>query len=114
LAKIDKSVLPVCDGETKRAALKLVCETSSSLFASMPNASGQARTLARAVFLSGILNPAALARIESAVKAEMERMDGGGSLGRFGADGSGSSGIFWRDGGGLMAKDKRGGEDLLV
>jgi len=67
----------VCDGETKRAALKLVCETSSSLFASMPNASGQARTLARAVFLSGILNPAALARIESAVKAEMERMDGG-------------------------------------
>ncbi len=70
LQRIDRDVLPRCTGPTRRAVLAMICDRAPHALSVMPQSSAQAHTLSRALFLSSVLHPQALRRIEQAVRAE--------------------------------------------
>lgn len=77
LGRIDRELVPRCSGAVRREILSTVCDRAPFALASMPQSSTQAHTLSRALFLSGVLHPDALHRIEKAVEAEGVRISGG-------------------------------------
>lgn len=78
LRRIDREVLPACGGPARREALSMICSRAPHALSAMPQASAQAHSLSRALFLSGVLHPQALQRIEQAVRAEGIEVGGGG------------------------------------
>jgi len=76
LRRIDRWIMGNCAGSVKREILADLCAKSPHLLNSMPQCRRHVQALSRALFLSAVLNPAALRRIEEAIKAEMLQSTG--------------------------------------
>ena len=70
LRRIDRWAMTHCAGSIKREILAEVCARAPQLLNSMPQCRHHVQALSRALFLSSVLHPAALKRIEDAVRAE--------------------------------------------
>ena len=70
LAWLDRDALPHCGGQTRREVLGLVCEHAPQALGAMPQASGQVHAISRALYVSSVLHPDALRRIEAAIRAD--------------------------------------------
>lgn len=70
LGQIDQIVLPLCSGPIRRKVLEQICALAPRVLFAMPQAHAHVRSLSRAYFISGILHPQALKRIEAAIRAE--------------------------------------------
>lgn len=70
LASFDRVVFGRLSADARRRFLAQVCDRAPQALAAMPRANEQVRVLSRAMFLAGVLNPAALQRIEAALRAE--------------------------------------------
>lgn len=71
MGRVDE-VLARCSGPTRREALALICAHAPNILAAMPQASAQVHALSRAVFLSSVLQPQALQRIEQALREDID------------------------------------------
>ncbi|MCX8016587.1 MAG: hypothetical protein N2690_01600 [Rhodocyclaceae bacterium] len=70
LMSFDRFVFGRLSADARRRFLAQVCDLAPQALAAMPRANEQVRVLSRAIFLAGVLNPAALQRIEAAIRAE--------------------------------------------
>lgn len=70
LVWLDRDALPYCSGATRREVLGLVCEHAPQALGAMPQASGQVHAVSRALYVSSVLHPDALRRIEAAIRAD--------------------------------------------
>jgi len=70
LRRVDRWSMGYCAGSIKREILTDICANTPHLLSSMPQCRQHVQALSRALFLSAVLHPAALRRIEDAVKAE--------------------------------------------
>jgi len=71
LRRMDRFVMGYCAGSVKREILADLCGSAPHLLSIMPQCRQNVQALSRALFLSSVLHPAALRRIEDAVMAEI-------------------------------------------
>jgi len=75
LQSIDRWAMTYCAGSIKREMLAEICARAPHLLNSMPQCRNHVQALSRALFLSSVLHPAALKRIEDAVLAERDSVN---------------------------------------